>query len=246
MKAITNFFLLFYNAWALLFFGIFILTTFPYVLVLSWVMGHKSIGPIIATYRNWSKVYGIGTGLNIVAYGKENIRKNTACVYAGNHSNFIDMFTIASTLNTTYKPIAKKELLKIPFLGTLFKVACIMVDRKNEESRKQTVANMRYEVSKGVSVLVFPEGTRNKTDKLLLPFKDGAFRIAFETEVDVVPFVILGAKQLMKPNGFWMRPGRVEIHYLEPISTKGFQSPDEMKEYTFNLIQKFMIEKSGN
>lgn len=246
-KAVVNFFLLFYNAWAILFFCVFIITTFPFALIFSWTMGRKSLYPILSIYRGWSRVYALGTGLRIKHFGKENIKKDTPYVFAGNHSNFIDMFAVAGSLNKAYKPIAKKELLKIPFLGTLFRVTCIMVDRKSEESRKQTVENMRKEVNSGVSIVVFPEGTRNKvSDKILLPFKDGAFRIAFDTGADLLPFVILGAKKLMKPKGFWMRPGKVEIHYLQPISTKGFNSPDEMKEYTFNLIENFMLKNSGN
>lgn len=246
MKYIVNFFLLFYNTWAILFFCIFIITTFPFALVFSWTLGRKSLYYILSIYRGWSKVYALGLGLRITHFGKQHIKKNVPYVFAGNHSNFVDMFAIAGSLNAAYKPIAKKELLKIPLLGTLFKVTCIMVDRKSEESRKKTVETMRNEVSNGVSILVFPEGTRNKTEKVLLPFKDGAFRIAFDTGVDVLPFVILGAKQLMKPQGFWMRPGKVQIHYLEPISIKGFASPDELRDYTFNLIENFMIKNSGN
>lgn len=245
MKYIINFFLFFYNVWAILFFAIFVITTFPFALVFSWTMGHKSLYPILSIYRGWSKVYSLGTGLRIKAFGRENIVKGKPYVFAGNHSNFIDMFTIAGTLDAAYKPIAKKELLKIPLLGTLFKVTCIMVNRSSEESRRETVETMRAEVSRGTSILVFPEGTRNKTDKLLLPFKDGAFRIAFDTGADILPFVIVGAKQLMKPKGFWMRPGNVQIHYLKPIPVKGFSSPDEMKEYTFKQIEQF-LQNSGN
>lgn len=246
MKYIINFFLFFYNVWAILFFAIFVLTTFPFALIFSWTMGRKSLYPILSIYRGWSKVYALGTGLRIKAFGRENVVKGKPYVFAGNHSNFIDMFTIAGTLDAAYKPIAKKELLKIPFLGTLFRVTCIMVNRSNEESRRETVATMRTEVSQGTSILVFPEGTRNKTNKLLLPFKDGAFRIAFETGADLLPFVIIGAKELMKPKGFWMRPGKVQIYYLPPIAIKGFGSVDELKDYTFALIENFMKEKYGN
>lgn len=246
MKAIVNFFLLFYNAWAILFFFIFIITTFPFALIFSWTMGRKSLYPILSIYRGWSKVYAFGLGLRIKVFGRKNIHKGKPYIFAGNHSNFIDMFAIAGTLNAAYKPIAKKELLKIPFLGTLFRVTCIMVDRGSEESRKQTVETMRNEVSSGVSILVFPEGTRNKTSKVLLPFKDGAFRIAFDTGADILPFVIIGAKQLMKPKGFWMRPGKVHIHYLPAVSVKGFATPDEMKEHVHKLIENFIIKNSGN
>lgn len=121
-----------------------------------------------------------------------------------------------------------------------------MVDRSSEESRKRTKDAMRNEVANGVGVLVFAEGTRNRTNAPLTPFKDGAFKIAAETGAEIVPFCIINAKKILPPNSFWMRPGTISIYYLPPVKIADFPTYDDFKQFVYNQMHNTIVEKSGN
>jgi len=97
------------------------------------------------------------------------------------------------------RPLAKKELLKIPVFGWIASSAAVIVDRSSGESRKKSMDRLKNILSNGTSILLFAEGTQNRSKEPLQPFKDGAFRIAIDAQEPILPMVVVGAGPLMPP-----------------------------------------------
>ncbi len=237
-----------YSLWAGLYFVIVTsLIIFPIAVILTYTLRKRAIYSIIPVYRTWAKVYNALIFVRIKCYGlDENVDPKKPYMFVGNHGSFMDIMAFGSTLKNTYKPIAKRELINMPIIGLVFKMACIMVDRSSEESRKRTKEAMRQSVEDGVGILVFAEGTRNRTNAPLTPFKDGAFKIAAETGAEIVPFCIINAKKILPPNSFWMRPGTISIYYLPPVKIADFHTYEDFKQFVYNQMHDTIVEKSGN
>ena len=101
-----------------------------------------------------------------------------------------------------------------------------MVDRSNAQSRKQSIERMRETLSHGIPALIFAEGTQNRTKEILQPFKDGAFRIAVDTQQPIVPMVVIGAGKLMPPGTADLRPGKIKIIVGKEITVAGLTLED--------------------
>ena len=108
-----------------------------------------------------------------------------------------------------FRPLAKKELLKIPVFGWIAKAATIIVDRSSPESRKKSIDRLKQFLRQGISILIFAEGTQNRSKEVLQPFHDGAFRIAIDTQQPILPMVVIGAGRLMPPSTINLRPGKI-------------------------------------
>lgn len=222
------------------------LVIFPVALFYSVVFRYKAIYRIVPLYRGWARVFNFLVFVKIKEHWAEPVNPKHAYIAVGNHGSFMDIMAFGSTLPTVYKAVAKRELLRLPIIGIVFKMAGIMVDRSSEESRKRTVANMREHIANGIGIMIFAEGTRNRTNNLLMPFKDGAFKISMETGADILPFAIVGAKEIMAPGSLIMRPGTIHIYYLPVVKAADFSSVEEQKKFVFDAIHKTLIENSGN
>ena len=125
-----------------------------------------------------------------------------------------------------FRPLAKKELLKIPIFGWIASSAAIIVDRSSPESRKRSIEKLKGFLTHQISILIFAEGTQNRTREALQPFKDGAFRIAVDTQQPILPIVVMGAGPLMPPGTIDLKPGVIRIYVGEEISTAGLSVDD--------------------
>jgi len=155
--------------------------------------------------------------------GGEHLLEHLPCIYIANHQSYFDVPVFATVYPKGTVVIAKKEIRSIPFFGWLFATTGnIMIDRSD---RTQAVARLR-EVSaeirrRGVSVWIFPEGTRGVRPGELLPFKKGAFQMAIEAQCPLVPIVLAPLAQVIDSGERRIRPGTLEIRVLEPIPTAG-------------------------
>lgn len=165
-------------------------------------------------------------GFQIKVEGWEKVDATKAYIFVGNHCNNIDLPATGYFLQHYYKSLAKKEFAYMPILGFLFRVAGVFVDRKNAASRKQSTLKMIHLLQKGVSFLIFPEGTRNKTKAPLLPFHKGAFKIAIAAQVPIQPFVFLNIRALQPAASFRFYPGTVTVRVLRTVSTVGLTEAD--------------------
>jgi 1-acyl-sn-glycerol-3-phosphate acyltransferase len=159
-----------------------------------------------------------------------------------NHTSFLDIPGLMMLLPGQFRPLAKKELLKIPIFGWIARSAAIIVDRSSPESRKKSIDRLKAFLKAGISILIFAEGTQNRTNKILQPFHDGAFRIAVDTQQPILPIVVLGAGRLMPPGTIDLKPGLIRIYVGKEIPTLGLATHDvrELKERTIVAMSEMI------
>ena len=237
-----------YTGWIVSIFFIFLLILFPFFIIP--VLIHWKLGSI--TFRFialWAFIFSKLTLIHYEIHGRENIKKNESYIFTCNHTSFLDSPGIALTIPTHWRPLGKKELLKIPVFGVLLKKIAIIVDRSNAKSRKESLDHMIKVLKAGVSILIFPEGTMNRTNEVLQPFYDGAFRIAIQTQRPILPMVVINAGKLLPPTKWIARPGKIKVYAGEPVSPKGMTLKElpilknQVYEKMTQLIQKGVAEK---
>ncbi|MFL5271548.1 MAG: lysophospholipid acyltransferase family protein [Anaeromyxobacteraceae bacterium] len=143
-----------------------------------------------------------------------------AYVVVANHNSFLDIFVL-SNLPHEMKWLAKRSLFQIPWVGWAFRlVGDIAVERGDPASAVAVMEKARDYLAHGMSVMIFPEGTRSK-DGNLLPFKAGAFKLALDAGVPILPIAITGTAQGMPKGTPWVRPTRIVVRILDPVPTVG-------------------------
>ncbi|HEX8242119.1 MAG TPA: lysophospholipid acyltransferase family protein [Longimicrobium sp.] len=168
--------------------------------------------------RRWARTIIWASGCPVVVHGRQNVRESVPQVVASNHISWFDVFALASVIEVPYHFVAKKELLKIPLFGRAMEAAGhITIDRSNRERAIESlrVAGEKIRRSPG-AVVIFPEGTRSHTGRLM-PFKKGAFILAAESRVAIVPTAISGSFEIMRKGSWRINPRTIHIHFLTPI-----------------------------
>ncbi len=214
-----------YLGWVLFVFTFFMILFLPGFLIPA-LVGEKGVRVTYFFLRLWSWLF---SKLNFIRYeitGRENIEQGKTYIYVSNHTSFLDIPGICLALPGQFRPLAKKELLRIPIFGWIASAATVIVDRSNHESRVKSLEKLVHTLAHGISILIFPEGTQNRSNELLQPFKDGAFRIALETKQPLLPIMITGAGKLMPPGKFEIHPGRITIVVGKEISTTSYSVKD--------------------
>ena len=192
----------------------------------------------------WSWIFSMLTFIRYDFYGRENFQKGKSYIYVSNHTSFLDIPGLWMIIPGEKRPLAKKELLKIPVFGWIASSAAVIVDRSSGESRKKSMDRLKNILSNGTSILLFAEGTQNRSKEPLQPFKDGAFRIAIDTQEPILPMVVVGAGPLMPPGTIRLKPGKVKIIVAPEIPTQGLTSNDQaaLKQQTFDVMQKMILD----
>lgn len=146
-------------------------------------------------------------------------------VAVSNHESYADIFLI-SHFPWEMKWLAKEQIFRIPVMGWLMRMAGdIPVRRGDARSRAQALDHVRDRLAKRVSVMIMPEGTRSRDGKLL-PFRDGAFRVAVETGVPILPIAVAGTRNAMAKNSMRFGRARAIARVLEPVETQGLTDDD--------------------
>lgn len=160
--------------------------------------------------------------------GRENVDPNQSYVFVANHQSFLDVFAVYGWLPNNFKWLMKKELRKIPFVGTACAVAGhIFVDRSNPRAAMESLTYIKAQLHDGISTVIFPEGTRTRTGEMGR-FKQGAFKIAMDMDLPVVPISLSGFFDAMPRNKFYVKPfSRVALHIGKPIDISQFNDINE-------------------
>ena len=184
-------------------------------------------------------------GCHLVIKGKENYKKGEVYIITCNHNSFLDPPLSSPFIQGPNKTIAKSDFNKIPLFNWYYQKGGLLVDRKNEESRRRSYEEMKLVLKKGIHMCIYPEGTRNRTKEPLKPFYSGAFRLAAETGHSIMPAILFNTKNVLPPGKFlygW--PGKVEIHFLEPISPFG-KTVEELKAQVFSEMSDYYLTTSS-
>lgn len=232
-----------YVGWVLLVFTSFMIILLP-IIIFPILLGEKYGSITYFGLRTWSWIF---SKLNFIKYeviNSKNVDRKKSYIYTCNHTSFLDVPGLCLGVPTQFRPLAKKELLKIPVFGLIAKVATVIVDRSSTESRKRSVKKLKQALSDGISILIFPEGTQNRTDQPLQPFYDGAFRIAVEAGAPIMPIVITNAGKLMPPSTLNVKPGKIKVTFGEEVDTSGYSLSELpfLKEKVYNEM-KAIVEK---
>jgi len=165
----------------------------------------------------WAKSACVLTGCRVKVSGREHIRKGQSYVFVSNHQGAFDIFLIYGYLGAPIKWMMKKSLGNIPFVGMACrKAGFIFVDHSSARAAQKSIAEAVSHLHDGYSLIVFPEGTRSR-DGHLQQFKRGAFMIAFQTALPVVPVTLNGTFNVMQGNKWDIYPHRLEMVIHPPL-----------------------------
>jgi 1-acyl-sn-glycerol-3-phosphate acyltransferase len=164
---------------------------------------------------------------------KNNILKGKSYIIISNHQSHYDIITLVTTLGIQYRWIIKKEILKLPIFGyALYASRNIFIDRSNTTSAIESINKGFDRLPKGVSVMVFAEGTRSP-DGQIHEFKKGGFVMAVQRKIPILPVTVNGSRHVMRKGSFTLKPGKIQIVIGDPIDTSGYTT-----DTVQNLINK--------
>ncbi len=182
------------------------------------------------------------TGADITYIGRENIPKDQAVLYISNHNSYFDILLTYSQCPGLTGYVAKAEMLKAPLLRDWMKrLYCLFLDRSNIRAGMQTILTGIEYIKKGISIFIFPEGTRSKDGKMQ-PFKEGSMKVASKTGCPIIPIAITGSAEIWENHMPKMKPCKVIVEYGAPIRPKEL-TKDEQKflgSYTQQKIQEML------
>ena len=159
--------------------------------------------------------------------GVDVLQEGRAQILVANHQSWFDVLVLAGYLPVEYRFIAKKELTRIPFFGPAWQ-ACghVALDRQDRSAAIESLEEAGRRVGvEGSTMVVFPEGTRSD-DGNLQPFKRGAFALAIQTGLPIVPAAILGSRAVMPKGSFWIRSGTIRVRFGKAVSAEGLSYSD--------------------
>ena len=197
-------------------------------------------------YRIVSPVTFFLAGIRVKKHNTQVIDKKQPYVIVSNHNSSLDIMANLMSYPTLYKFLSKKEVGSIPLAGPPMKKMMVAVDRKDRESRASSFGKMKAVLEKEkMSILLYPEGTRNKTNKLLQNFKTGAFRLAIETQKPLLICTLVGGRKVQSATRkIDLAPGTIHAFWEEPISTVGLtmDDVDELAARTKAIMTKRLEE----
>lgn len=199
----------------------FLILTIPIMLV-EWIIGRfnpsakdKSCKAIV----DWGfRCVIFIAGTRIIVRGEENIPADTAVLYVGNHRSYFDIVLTSNCFPRITGYVAKSEMLRYPLLNIWMKnIHCLFLNRSDIKKGMKTILQGIEDVKNGISLCIFPEGTRNKTPDTFLPFHDGSFKIAAKGGVPVVPMTIVNSADVFEDHLPRVRKTTVVIEFEKPI-----------------------------
>ena len=219
----------------LAFWGVSIFIVGPALLLYALISG--DINPLY-NISNRLAILGVRlVGVKIEVRGMENLEAGRNYIFMANHTSNLDPPVLLPTIPGRCSVLVKKELFRVPVLGTGMKMASLVpVDRSDREAAIESVNAATAVLRQGVHMLIFPEGTRSRDGKLL-PFKKGPFHLAINAGVFIAPVTLLGTYELWPKNQFALRPGTVAVVFHKPIDPRNYPDRDSLMKATAETIE---------
>jgi len=178
--------------------------------------------PVHIIARTWARSILFASRINVTVNGLANIDPDQSYVYMSNHQSNFDIPVLLAHLPVQFRWLAKAELFKIPIFGRAMRGAgYVKIDRFNQESAFESIKEAGSRMKNGVSVMIFPEGTRSRDGKIR-PFKKGGFIMAVDSGVPIVPVILQGTRSIMEKSSLKINTGEVNLNIAAPIATTGF------------------------
>lgn len=247
MKIFRSIAIVIWRIWFYLLLGLPIILMFP--LLLLFTSREKWYPQFFGLARVWAKIilYGMGFSPKIVRL--QHLEPHKSYMLVANHTSMIDIMLMLHIVKNPFVFVGKRELAKIPIFGFFYKRTCILVDRNSTKSKKEVFEQAERRLQQGLSVCIFPEGGVPDDESILLdPFRDGAFRLAIEHQIPIVPMVFYDNKKRFSYTFLSGSPGKMRAKILPFISTDGKTQHDkhELREVTRNLILEALENVNNN
>jgi 1-acyl-sn-glycerol-3-phosphate acyltransferase len=216
------------------------ITLGPTMLIRSFFPG--SAYPNFRMGQLWNWVVAKCMGVTFAIKGAEKLVPGTSYIITPNHQSFADIMALFVSVPVPFRWVMKREILKIPIFGrAMAATGAICLDRSNRESAVQSLREGVKKLAGGWSVLIYPEGTRTP-DGLLHSFKKGAFMMAVQSGISILPITCNGAFKIMPKKKLMFRPGHVTLTIGDPIPTEGLTENDvpQLMERTWQAINHYL------
>lgn len=215
---------LLYRIWFYILVAIPIIVLFP-LLIIS-ISKEQWYPYFFKLARIWSKFILIGMGFGYKIKREERPDPNKSYMFVANHTSMADIMLMLVTVKNPFVFVGKQELAKIPLFGFFYKRTCILVDRTSAKSRQAVFLRAQRRLKQGVSICIFPEGGVPEEHIILDEFKDGAFRLAINHQIPVVPITFYDNKKRFSYTFFSGSPGKMRAKIHKFISTEGLATAD--------------------
>lgn len=243
MKFLKYPLILLYRIWFYILVLVPIIVLFPFIL--ATILSEKTYPLFFKIARLWSKIILIGMGFNYSIEGDEVFEDGKSYMLVANHTSMTDiMLMLIAVKNHPFVFVGKKELAKIPIFGFIYKRVCILVDRSSSKSRYAVFERAQKRIHQGLSICIFPEGGVPEEHIVLDEFKDGAFRIALEHGLPIVPMVFFDNKKRFSYTFFSGSPGKMRAKIYPIIETKGktLEDKNALKQQVREIILQPLLE----
>jgi 1-acyl-sn-glycerol-3-phosphate acyltransferase len=228
---------------------------FPFLGIATFICGSlAAITAIFIGHRTsslfgvlWAKLNAYLTPMFVSVYGSENIDKKQSYIVVSNHQSQYDIFLVYGWLPVDFRWVMKIELRKVPVLGyACYKIGHVFINRKNKQAAIASLEDAKKRISGGTSIFFFPEGTRSDDGKLM-KFKKGAFRMALDMDLPILPVTIVGTRNILPNKTLALFPGSAKLIINKPVDITGYSETnlDELIELTKRSIKKSLDEYSG-
>lgn len=237
-KILTDIFARFWAFWGMISFVATFLVIFPFAMISYLFPEPASQRYFLFISRIWMNMWLPLVGCPLSIRGKENFKKGKVYVVVYNHNTLLDVPLSCPYVPGPNKTIAKASFAKVPLFGWFYAKGSVLVDRKDERSRSKSFDAMKTVLGRGMHMCIYPEGTRNRSSQPLKSFYDGAFRLAKNTNSEIIPGIITGTREAMPVNKtFYFLPRRLRLEYLPPLSTENLRV-EEIKQQVYDIMLK--------
>lgn len=234
-----------YNLYAVIVFIVLMIPVFLFALIASFFGTIRGGNFIYKACMIWGDLWFFLIFIRHKNIYEQPLTKGHSYIFIANHISYLDSPIIIMALRQPVRPLGKVEMTKVPIFGFIYRKVIVTVDRSSPENRSRSVQILKSILQKGISVLVFPEGTFNQTHRPLKDFYDGAFRIAIETGTPIKPIIFLdGYERMPYETLFSLNPGRSRAVFLEEILTTQYTIDDTalVRQKVYDLMEKKLLE----
>ncbi len=198
--------------------------------------------------RIWAKCILALSNIRVIVKGLSNLKPGRSYIYMANHMSNFDIPVLQAYLPVQFSWLAKAELYKIPIFGYAMKRAgYISLDRSDRKSAIESLNKATKIIRDGVSVIIFPEGTRSRTNNVQ-PFKKGGFFLAVDSGVPIIPIIIHGTGRIMPKKKMLIKPGNVTLEITKPINSSDYTRKtknDLIKKVRHVILDSFEKHKNN-
>lgn len=223
---------------------LFLILSIP-IMIVEWIIGKfnpdvKSRSSLAIV--NWAfRCVRSLAGAKVEYIGEENVPSDSAVLYVGNHRSFFDIVLTYPRVPRPTGYVAKKEIEKVPLLNVWMRdLHCLFLDRNDVKAGAKMILTAVDMIKNGISVCIFPEGTRSKTEGEFLPFHEGSFKIASKSGCPIVPMTIVGSAGIFEDHFPKIKKAKVVVEYGKPIYVK--ELPKEIQKQLGPYVRNIIVE----